>query len=91
MDVAETSYGTLVGDLSAEEARTVSVLLAGATVPLRDLLAGAACSTPREQWPKQPDTMLGTTPAWGLHLTSASGAGTGSRGTRPRGDRRASS
>lgn len=66
VDDAGTPYGVVEADISAADARGVSVLLDDAVVPLCDVLAGAPCSASPETWPKRPDTAVGAEPAWHL-------------------------
>jgi hypothetical protein len=70
-DDAGTPYGTVEGDISAADARTVSVYLGGASVPLCDLLAGSPCGMPMAMWPKQPDAMVAGAPGWHLRASFA--------------------
>lgn len=71
VDDTGAAYGTVEGDISAADARAVSVYLGGTSVPLCDLLAGAPCDTPMAMWPKQPDVTVGGASGWHLRADFA--------------------
>lgn len=71
VDDTGAAYGTVEGDISAADARTVSVYLRGMSVPLCDLLAASPCAMPMAMWPKQPDVTVGGAPGWHLRADFA--------------------
>ena len=71
-DTMDHPYGTVEADITVDHAKTVSVVIGGNPVPLCNLIAGANCaSDPQSGWAHQPDSMVGTAPAYHLRANFA--------------------
>ena len=71
-DTNNAPYGTVEADITVDHAKTVSVVIGGNPVPLCNLISGANCaSDPQTSWAHQPDTMVGTAPAYHLRANFA--------------------